>query len=170
LDSYCASPNQCSKGHPNSQINCKTRGTHIHLMTYDEAVQVMKQRTEYTYEETANTFGKRVRNVNVHKLVTGSISFRVQNEAQTDFISYIMAKTGTNKITDALHHIINNAIANDAGFLAAHAATRAANAQIPNEELKIEGTEDTREPRERLQQMPTRAYSPQPADEGVFTL
>lgn len=166
LLAYCSSPFQCTKGHPNSQQNCKDRGTFVEMMTYEEALHVQKQRTEYTYEETAHTFGKKIRNVNMHKLISGAISFRVQSEAQADYIGYLLAKMGTTRITDTIHHILNKAIESDAAFLAQYSAKRGTYAATPNVAYDVEEP-SVPEPRERLQTQPTRKMEP---DEGVFTL
>lgn len=166
LNAYCASAMQCTKGHPNSQANCKERGTFLDMLPYEEALHLQKQRTEYTYEETAHTFGKRVRNVNMHKLITGSISFRVASEAQADYISYTLAKIGSNKITDALHYIMNQAIERDSAFLAQYTQKRGAYTATPVQSYE-EPTHEEPQPRERLNTVPSR---PKEADEGVFTL
>ena len=164
LDAYCASAMQCAKGHPNSQLNCRDRGTFLDMMPYEEALHLQKQRTEYTYEDTAHTFGKRVRNVNMHKLVSGAISFRVSSEAQVDYISYTLAKIGSNKITDALHYLLNSAIEKDAAFLTQYTTKRGSYSHTPTDAYEVE--EDP-EPRQRVQAPPSRKIEP---DEGVFTL
>jgi len=163
MNAYCFSANICTKGHPNSTSNKQQRGAYIDMMSHEDAMQIQKQRTEYTYEETANTFGKRVRNVNMHKLVTGSISFRVQTETQADYISYTLAKIGSNKISEALHYILNVMIERDSTFLSQHGASRATYAATPLPEQD----QEQEQPREREQKIPS--YKPQ-ADEGVFTL
>lgn len=162
LAAYCHSPMLCTKNHPNSSINKQNRGSYLDLMSYEEALHLQKSRTEYTYEETAHTFGKRVRNVNMHKLVTGAVSFRVASEAHVDYISYMLAKLGTNKITDVLHHIMNTAIERDSAFLAQYTQKRGSYTHTPVPSYPIEET-----PRERIQQIPSRPVDP---DEGVFTL
>ena len=114
LNPYCSSAMNCVSFHPNSQKNYRERGTWTELLSYEEALQLQKQRTEYTYEESAHTFGKRVRTVNMHKLLTGSVSFRIQSETQADYISYILGKTGSNRITEAILFIINKIDRQDA--------------------------------------------------------
>jgi len=170
LSAYCSSPMICVKNHPNSPSNCRQRGTFVELMTYEDALYTQKQRTEYTYEETANTFGKRMRNVNMHKLITGSISFRVSSEAQADYISYTLAKIGTNKITDAVHFILNQAIEKDAGFLSTFTQKRGSYTATPNVEIGFAPidppTKEEIQERE-VKPLPTRKLE---NDEGVFTL
>lgn len=166
---YCASPMQCTPNHPNSPSNCKIRGTFISMKTHEEAVFVQKQRTEHTYEQTAQMFGKKIQNVSMNKLVSGAISFRVQHETQADYIGYLLAKLGTSRITDTLHYILNKAIEADTSFLAQYAANRGTYAATPNIAFDVEQTsapESAPEPRERLQTHPTRKMEP---DEGVFT-
>jgi hypothetical protein len=165
LNAYCQSAMGCSNAHPNSPQNYRQRGTYIELLPYEEALLIQRQRTEYAYEETANQFGKRIRKVNMHKLITGSISFRVQSEAQADYISYMMAKTGTNKITDAVHYILNQAIEKDAGFIASYTQRRGAYVATPHPEIEVEFEADEPAPTPKI--LPTRKLE---NDEGVFTL
>lgn len=165
LNAYCGSAMACTKHHPNSIWNKQQRGSFLELMQYEEALMLQKQRVEYSYEESASMFNKRVRTVNMHKLLTGSISFRVQNEAQADYISYTMGKMGTNKISDVLHMLMNKAIESDQGFIAHYAQRRNVSAVTPVPAYPIEQEEP--QPRERLQSVPSRTVEP---DEGIFTL
>ena len=158
LNPYCSSAMNCVSFHPNSQKNYRERGTWTELLSYEEALQLQKQRTEYTYEESAHTFGKRVRTVNMHKLLTGSVSFRIQSETQADYISYILGKTGSNRITEAILFIINNAMEHDTSFLTQHTQNRVSYSTTPVTAYEVE-----KQPKE----IPSRKPE---ADEGVFTI
>lgn len=165
LNAYCHSAMMCTRNHPNSIQNKQQRGSYLDMMAHEEALVIQKQRTEYTYEESANTFGKRVRSVNMHKLVTGSVSFRIQSEAQADYISYVLGKIGSNRITEAILHIINAALERDAAFLAQYTQRRGTYNATPVVEYNVE--KEKPESRERLQSVPSRKPE---ADEGIFTL
>ena len=167
LAAYCHSAMVCNKNHPNSTQNKAIRGSFLDLITYEEALHIQKQRTEYTYEESASLFGKRIRNVNMHKLLTGSISFRVQNEAQADYISYVMGKIGTNKITDALHYIVGRAMDADPSFIAQYTQKRGSYTHTPVVEHDVEYVTEADKQRSKPKEIPSRKPE---ADEGVFTL
>lgn len=169
LRAYCSSAMVCGKAHPNSAHNRKERGTFIELIPYEEALQIQKQRTEYVYEETAQMFGKRIRNVNMHKLVSGTISFRVPTEAQAEYISYVLAKIGSNKITDSLQHIVNLAMENDKGFIAHYTQNRGTYHETPLRAIEEPQPQPQPEEQERERVVQPKSKIPA-ADEGVFTL
>ncbi len=157
LNAYCASPFMCSSNHPNSQNNCASRGTYLNLLPYDEAQKLMVQYYEQTYESAARSKNKRVRDVSMQSLVTGTISFRLTGEEQAEYLAYTLAKIGSNKITDAIQAILQEAIENDYDF------KNKLNIHFRGEELKQ--TQEAPAPQPKPKQEET-----QDDDEDVFTL
>lgn len=163
LRPYCMNPLQCTQNHPNSQQNCKARGTYLELISYEEALDIQRGRFVHTYEETANQNGKRIRNVDLSTLSHGTVTFRTKSEAQADYIAYIMAKIGTNAISTAMQYIMQQQMDADQTFITSYTVRRGDYRSLPVVEEPIVKEEEpipTHQPTSR----------PKQADEGIFTL
>lgn len=118
LNPYCLNPYQCLSDHPNSLKNTRQRGTMENLLTYEEASLIEKERAIETYEDTAAIFHSKKIDVNIHRLMTGTLGFRAANEAQAKYICYIMGKLNTGKTSAAIQYLVAKAMEDDAGFVA----------------------------------------------------
>lgn len=167
LRAYCSSAMVCGRAHPNSIVNRTARGTFLQMMSYEEASQLQRQRTEYTYEESAQMFGKRIKNVNMNRLHSGTISFRVQSEAQGEYISYMIGKLGSSSITEAVQHIINTCMEQDTAFISSYTRNRGAYHETPLVAVEDPVVEAPDHGRDRMSQPKSRLSQ---ADEGVFML
>lgn len=159
LNAYCISPTMCSSSHPNSQQNCKQRGMYLNLLGHEEAQKLMTQYYEKTYETAARAKNRRVRDVSMHALVTGTISFRLTGDEQAEYLAYTLAKIGSNKITDAIQSILQEAIESDYEFKTKGAI------QFRGEELKQSQEAPKPQPTPQPKQEEKEAH-----DEDVFTL
>lgn len=141
----------------------KDRGGYLEMHSYTDATELQKQRFEYAYEESAHLNNKRIRNISMHSLAKGSISFRVASDIQAEYIAHVLAKIGSNKIGEAIQHCLQSCIEQDTAFLGTRTAYREAYAHTP---LKI--AEEIDKPREERASQPKAIYREE--DEGVFTL
>ena len=117
---YCM--NICSPEHPNSPMNLKKRGQYAELMSYNDAAETLTDRANKMYRTGAESANKRQRaGVTTDAIITDTISFRIREEAHSEYIMYIMGKEGFNKVSQAMHTIMNMAILADQGFMK-HAA------------------------------------------------
>jgi hypothetical protein len=162
LRPYCVNPLQCSEHHPNSHSNCKQRGTFLNLLTYEEASHTQRERFTHTYEETAHQSGKRIRNVDLSTLATGTVTFRTKSEAQADYIAYIMAKIGSNAISTVMQYILQGAMDIDQAFITSYTTRRG--------DYKSEKIVAAPITKDELPPLPRETTSTTKADEGIFTL
>lgn len=113
---YCM--NICSPEHPNSPIHLRTRGQYAELMSYNDAYEALQDRANMMYRRGAQEANKRQRaGVDTKTIITDTISFRIREEAHSEYIMYIMGKEGFNKVSQAMHTIMNVAILADQGFM-----------------------------------------------------
>jgi hypothetical protein len=166
LNAYCGNPKACGKHHPNSLFNCQKRGTFLELMDYDEARQYNLERHGATYRAIAATSGNPPARVSMARLSTGSVSFRIKNERQSDYIAYIIAKSGARDISSAILHILDDAMERDAQFLAHFSGKKMAEAHIPTPVTQYKEVKEL--PTEL--QPPTVPLREVDADEGEFIL
>lgn len=166
LRAYCASPAQCTKHHPNSIRNVQTRGSFVELLDHEDAQQIMLDRNAFNYEQSAKDAGKPAKNVNLHRLVTGAISFRLKTDIQAEFITYMMGKTGSKQMNAVILEIIERAMESDNTFMMQHAGRVAYVAEIKNPTTPAAPTPEPREERK-----PAPIYTRMvDADEGEFIL
>lgn len=168
LRAYCASPAQCVKHHPNSIRNVQNRGSFIELLDYEDAQQIMLDRNAINYEQSAKDAGKTTKNVNLHRLVTGAISFRLKTDIQAEFITYMMGKTGSKQMNSVILDIIEMAMESDSTFMMQHAGRAAFVSEIKNPTTPATSQAPKREEEERK---PAPIYTRMvDADEGEFVL
>lgn len=115
LGAYCASPYQCTANHPNSIANIKKRGTLMEFYTPEEAESISQQKTDAIYKASAHQYNRRTRDVDTERL-TQTLSFRVRTAQQADYLAHLMAREGINKVSQAVHYLINFAIERDPSF------------------------------------------------------
>lgn len=116
LNAYCSSPAMCSSNHPNSVQNCKQRGSYLNLLDSEQAQKEQLNYYQHSYEQMARSKNKRVRDVSMQALITGTISFRIANEDQAQYLAFMLAKLGTNKITDVIQQLLNDGMSSDMDF------------------------------------------------------
>lgn len=112
---YCL--NICHAEHPNSPTSLKKRGHFADLMSYQDASETVANRANALYKSGARTANKRPRNVEATQILQDTISFRIRDDAHSDYIMYVMGREGFNKVSQAIHTIINTAILADQTFL-----------------------------------------------------
>lgn len=117
---YCL--NVCCAEHPNSPINLKRRGVYAELMSYNDASEALQDRANSLYKSGAIAANKRQRaGVEMKNVLNETISFRLREEAHSEYIMYVMGREGFNKVSQAMHTILSMALMSDQEFLT-HAA------------------------------------------------
>lgn len=116
LKGYCNSI--CCSTHPNAPRGLKERGTFADLMSYEEAMSIVTTRANELYKAGAQSSQKRTRpTVDVVRMLNDTISFRIREHAHSDYIMYVMGREGLNKVSQAMHTIINTAILSDQNYI-----------------------------------------------------
>ena len=165
LRAYCALSTQCTKNHPNSPRNVSQRGALIDLIDHQDAKQIAVERNDMKYEQSARDAGNTVRDVNINRLVTGNISFRLKTDLQAEYIAYMMGKSGSKHLTVVMLDILDEAIRQDLSFLAVHGGRVAVEQEIRNPAVPVKPAPKI-EPR-KAPNLYTRTVE---EDEGEFVL
>jgi hypothetical protein len=135
-------------------------------MDHEEARHYNLERHGATYRAIAETSGNPPARVSMARLSSGSVSFRLKNERQSDYIAYIIAKSGARDISSAILNILDAAMEKDTQFLAHFSGKKMAEAHIPTPATQYK----------ELKEMPTELAPPAvplrevDADEGEFIL
>lgn len=164
LKAYCALPSQCHAGHPNSLKTCHARGTFIHLMTYEEAQIFSLRRSGANYEQISKDHGHKVKDVNLTRLTSGGVSFRLRSDIHATYITHVMGTLGVSEVTKAMAYILDFAIKNDSAFLAQNSGRQVAYQNIAN---PVTPFEPEKQAKVYAPQIPTREVE---NDEGEFVL
>lgn len=137
LKGYCINPAMCNEMHPNALRNIKARGNVKEMLDFDQAKAILDERMVATYQDVSRNNFQRNRNMRTDQL-SQAISFRLKNDIQAQFISYIMGQQGISKPTNAMHYIINKLLEADTGFQAQFMARQSnvASIHVPNTHIE----------------------------------